>query len=818
MRLPLATSILSRDGSLDKDSKLVNAIVEVGGESSSVMRRPGTSLHSVANTGVAQGITCWNNTTYVIAGNTIVQGPAEQAYADGTLWTSKTACPITPDEVWSDGTYIYVYQLSSSKVSRTTDCVTWETVTNAGTGLPTHNSIKIVYHNGFHYAFPQYRPGLSPTLTSVYKSSNNGASWSLLTSSASWSAREHHGVCSFNGKLWLAGGHEGSGSYKNDVWNSTDGITWTLVTASAAWAARTRIGMCGFNGQLYIGAGLNSSFTYDDVWSSSSGTSTWVEEDGTVTLVTRSNVSLITYKSKLFYGGGQQGSGNVADDVSSSLNGSIFTSKNANISSATGSMFLAATDADLFAIYTDKSTFQSTNNTSSDNTYSISAASLPISFTSTSGSAATEYLFLKNSADAWVLTFGTPGTLTQVTDADYPADTVPGAVYLNGYIFVMDANGTIYNSDLEAPLAWNPLNFISAEIEPDIAVGLAKHDNYVVAFKRNTIEFFYDAANASGSPLSRVSNSAVQLGSGSGYSLAQVDGALYFISKTRAVGISVHRFNPGQTQPEEIAPPAIQRLLNISDLTDIRCWAGRIGGHSYYVISLVTEGITIAYDVQSNSWAQWTWLTAQATKSVTITQTNGIATVTCTAHGYSDGDPVVISGANQSGYNGATNITYIDANTFSYPVSSSTVSPATGTITVYGYDSSYFPFSQFGSCGLFDFVQHETTGAIYKIGFDLTTDDGNPIDWMVRTPKLDQESTERKSMSAMRIAGDQVSGTLLIRWSDDDYQTFSDYRRVSLAGEKAEIRRLGSFRRRAVDFRFTQSAPIRISGVDIDIG
>lgn len=63
-----------------------------------------------------------------------------------------------------------------------------------------------------------------------------------------------------------------------------------------------------------------------------------------------------------------------------------------------------------------------------------------------------------------------------------------------------------------------------------------------------------------------------------------------------------------------------------------------------------------------------------------ITRSSTTATVTATGHGFSTGDKVVIYGAGQSEYNGAFTVTVTDANTFTYTVSGSPATPATGTI------------------------------------------------------------------------------------------------------------------------------------------
>jgi hypothetical protein len=63
-----------------------------------------------------------------------------------------------------------------------------------------------------------------------------------------------------------------------------------------------------------------------------------------------------------------------------------------------------------------------------------------------------------------------------------------------------------------------------------------------------------------------------------------------------------------------------------------------------------------------------------------ITRASTTATVTATAHGFTSGDQVNIRGAAQTDYNGDFIVTVTDANTFTYTVSGSPATPATGTI------------------------------------------------------------------------------------------------------------------------------------------
>ncbi len=66
-----------------------------------------------------------------------------------------------------------------------------------------------------------------------------------------------------------------------------------------------------------------------------------------------------------------------------------------------------------------------------------------------------------------------------------------------------------------------------------------------------------------------------------------------------------------------------------------------------------------------------------------ITRSTTTATVTCTAHGFVTGDNVTIAGATQTQYNGSFSVVVVDANTFTFTVSGSPATPATGTVICY---------------------------------------------------------------------------------------------------------------------------------------
>jgi len=121
---------------------------------------------------------------------------------------------------------------------------------------------------------------------------------------------------------------------------------------------------------------------------------------------------------------------------------------------------------------------------------------------------------------------------------NFPTTTSSTVKTLNGYIFVV-VDGDIYNSDLDLPDSWNTSDFISTEIYPDSVVALAKYKNYLVAFGQNTIEFFYDAANVSGSPLARQEGVIHNIGCVGQSLVADLEDRIYWVSQTSSQNYSV---------------------------------------------------------------------------------------------------------------------------------------------------------------------------------------------------------------------------------------------------------------------------------------
>jgi len=395
--------------------------------------------------------------------------------------------------------------------------------------------------------------------------------------------------------------------------------------------------------------------------------------------------------------------------------------------------------------------------------------------------------------------------------------TVRGIVWLDGTFYVMDAAATIYGSDLNAPTSYNALNFITAQIEPGAGVALQKSQNYVIALKEWSTEFFYDAGNATGSPLSPVENGFNLIGCASGDSVANLDGTIFWVSQTRQKGRGVYMMSG--LEHMQISTPDIERVLNLSTLATVYSYGVKIAGHTFYVLTLVDQNVTLVYDATTKLWATWSSLTAAAAVNVSsITLSGTTATVvTATPHGMSDGDPVNIAGAVEAAYNGIFVTSYVDATTFTYETTVGTSSPATGTITATPYTETYFKYVTYVNALGKDLVQHETNGTLCELTESAYQDVGIPVNVLIRTGKFDGGTVNLKRYAALEVIGNKVAANAYVRHSGDDYVTNTKYRKVDLNQTRSVIRRLGADRRRSFEVRFLDNTSLQISNLDIEL-
>lgn len=226
-------------------------------------------------------------------------------------------------------------------------------------------------------------------------------------------------------------------------------------------------------------------------------------------------------------------------------------------------------------------------------------------FTTTSGDVGfTEFYYEDGSTKICVsdgttlITIDSADTVVESVDEDLPTPHDPHILFLDGYIFLVKTDtADIYNSDLDDPLAWTPGDFISAELLPDQLIRIARLNNYLIAFGNDSIEYFFNAGNASGSPLQRNDTPVKQVGYLGGF--AAHGNKIFFVGNAAQTGPEV--FMLEDFKMEELKSPPLRRYLQNN-----QNFFGSIvsnGGHDFYVLS--TGDITYVMDLATKIWYRW---------------------------------------------------------------------------------------------------------------------------------------------------------------------------------------------------------------------
>lgn len=331
-------------------------------------------------------------------------------------------------------------------------------------------------------------------------------------------------------------------------------------------------------------------------------------------------------------------------------------------------------------------------------------------------------------------------TTTLTFTTSYPATTVSGAVFVDGYYVVGTPEGLLYNSNVQDPTTWQAINYIGVVSDADKLVAIGRTINYIVAMGSETTEFFYDAGTSPGSPFLPYQNSVLQFGAAAEDSLVQMDNTLVWVSTNRQKGFQIMAL-AGQT-PQVISNQYIERIINNADPELMYAFSIKTAGHSVYVLTLKDLGYTLVYDMAQRGWTYWT----------------------------STEDNV----------------------------------------------EGYFKLNHYTKFEDQNMLQHESNGKSYILSQNYYNDYGNPIQVFCRTILVDFGNNDRKFFSGAQVVGDKINSFCLLRYTNDDYQTFSNWVNVDLNSSKSQANRLGQGRRRAFDLLHQDNVPLRLQYLEID--
>lgn len=227
-----------------------------------------------------------------------------------------------------------------------------------------------------------------------------------------------------------------------------------------------------------------------------------------------------------------------------------------------------------------------------------------------------------NHGNVWYVADGSTAP-SSISDANMPGNNgvslVRGGASLDGYFFVGDITGKVFNSALNDITTWSATNFITNETEPDIGIYVGKHHNHVISICTRSISFFYNAGNTSGTPLARRSDVAYRIGCYFPNTIVENGDEITFVGTDHAGHSKVYRLV--NFQLTEISTPKIDERIRdsamgtgtypaIGDLDSLNhyAWGSRIAADEYRGYILTNDFFwTYYWDELTGVWSRWTF-------------------------------------------------------------------------------------------------------------------------------------------------------------------------------------------------------------------
>ncbi len=193
------------------------------------------------------------------------------------------------------------------------------------------------------------------------------------------------------------------------------------------------------------------------------------------------------------------------------------------------------------------------------------------------------------------------GTVTKISDAQYPGNAgltlAGGGAHMDGFTFQMDTRGGIWNTDLNSITSWTATGTISANIYPDQGRGCIKFKDKIIAFGSESMEPFYNAGNATGSPLTRIAHMAQKVGLVHSDALTSISDNLFWVGSTPQGGLSVYQYDGSLSR---ISPPEVDAVLLLAGAGAVKLTALRDYGLSFIIVK--ASSTIYCYCIEEKFW------------------------------------------------------------------------------------------------------------------------------------------------------------------------------------------------------------------------
>jgi hypothetical protein len=230
------------------------------------------------------------------------------------------------NDVWasSDNTNWYLISGNMYNLAQAYGAAATTSYTSSSGGCVAYNNRTntLVRIGGYTYINSAYAE-----TSTVFKSVDNGVTWTQLSSPSNVEGRQNAGcVFDSSGRLILVGGALASGDIGDTFLSPDGGTTWIQQSSSETFGLRSAFGLVisknptinTVNDTLIMTSGYSGSAQYNDVWASSDLAATWSKISNAPWPIRDTSILLQTTDGALVQVGGDT---TTAGDVWASLNG-----------------------------------------------------------------------------------------------------------------------------------------------------------------------------------------------------------------------------------------------------------------------------------------------------------------------------------------------------------------------------------------------------------------------------------------------------------------------------------------------------------------
>jgi len=181
--------------------------------------------------------------------------------------------------------------------------------------------------------------------------------------------------------------------------------------------------------------------------------------------------------------------------------------------------------------------------------------------------------------------------------------------YGDGYFVLPRPNSTQFYISLVFETNFDALDFAGKTGFSDTLVTLQVTKRYIYLIGALTCEVWYNSGGTA-FPYERMPGAFIQHGCVAPQSVAQMDGAIYWLSQSKEGKCIVVRTD--NYEAKRISTHAIENEFQAYEkIDDAIGFTMQMEGHFWYVLTFPTADKTWVFDLASGQWTEWLWLDDQ---------------------------------------------------------------------------------------------------------------------------------------------------------------------------------------------------------------